>query len=167
MKTFLRSQRLWKVIKEGISSEEPTKKEIDVDAKALFLLQQAVDETTLHKMVRFDSTKEALVHIKNGNQGTSRMDSVRHQILRQKFDLLQMMEEDIVQHYIIRVLAVVNQIKGMGSELKDVDVILKVIGSLSSRFVHAMTSIEEARDMSNVTLDELSGSPQAHEAIFN
>lgn len=52
----------------------------------------------------------------------------------------------------------VNQIRGMGSELKDAEVVLKVTRSLSSRFVHVVTSIEEARDMSNVSLDELSGS---------
>lgn len=36
--------------------------------------------------------------------------------------------------------------------------------SLSSIFVHAITSIEEARDISKLFLDELSGSLQAHEA---
>ncbi|XP_039145619.1 uncharacterized protein LOC120282847 [Dioscorea cayenensis subsp. rotundata] len=92
---------------------------------------------------------------------------IRQQTLRQRFDLLQMKEEETVQHYITRVLAVVNQIRGMGSELKDTNVVLKVMRSLLSRFVHAVTSIEEARYMSKVTLDELSGSPQAHEAKFN
>ncbi|XP_039119635.1 uncharacterized protein LOC120255934 [Dioscorea cayenensis subsp. rotundata] len=95
------------------------------------------------------------------------MASVRQQTLRQKFDLLQMKEEETVQHYITRVLAVVNQIKGMGSELKDAEVLLKVMRSLSTRFIHDVTSIEEARDMSKVSLDELSGSLQAHEARFN
>ncbi|XP_039138116.1 uncharacterized protein LOC120275564 [Dioscorea cayenensis subsp. rotundata] len=95
------------------------------------------------------------------------MVSVRQQTLRQRFDLLQMKEDETIQHYITRVLAVVNLIRGMGSELKDSEVVLKVIWSLSSRFVHAVTSIEEARDMSKVSLDELSGSLQAHEARFN
>ncbi|XP_039128903.1 uncharacterized protein LOC120265040 [Dioscorea cayenensis subsp. rotundata] len=148
MKTLFRSQRLWKVIEEGISAKEPTEKELEDDAKILFLLQQPVDETILHRIVRFDSAKEAWDHIKNENQGTSRMVSVKQQTLRQRFDLLQMKEGEIVQHYITRVLSV-------------------VMRSLSSRFVHALTSIEEARDMSKVTLDELSGSLQAHESKFN
>lgn len=78
-----------------------------------------------------------------------------------------MKEEETVQQCITRVLAVVNQIRGMESELKDADVVLKVMRSLSSRFVHAVTSIEEARDMSKVSLDELRGSLQAHDARFN
>lgn len=44
MRTFFRSQRLWKIVEEGISKEEPIEKEIEDDAKALFLLQQAIDE---------------------------------------------------------------------------------------------------------------------------
>ncbi|XP_039118662.1 uncharacterized protein LOC120254665 [Dioscorea cayenensis subsp. rotundata] len=167
MKIFFRSQRLWKIIEEGFSKEKPSEKDLEDDAKALFLLQQAVDETILHRIVRFDSAKEAWDHLKNENQGTSRMVSIRQQALRQRFDLLQMREDETIQHYITRVLAVVNQIRGMGTELKDAEIVLKVLRSLSSRFVHAVTSIEEARDMSTLSLDELSGSLQAHEARFN
>lgn len=38
MKTFFRSQRLWRIV-EGISKEKPDEKEADDDDKALFLLQ--------------------------------------------------------------------------------------------------------------------------------
>ncbi|XP_039133748.1 uncharacterized protein LOC120270743 [Dioscorea cayenensis subsp. rotundata] len=168
MKTFFRSQRLWKIVEEGFSEEKkPTEKEMEDDAKAFFLLQQAVDESILHRLVRFETAKGAWDHLKEENQGTSRMVSVRQQTLRQRFDLLQMREDESIQHYITSVLAVVNQIRGMGSELKEVDVVLKVMRSLSTRFVHAVTSIEEARDLKTMTLDELSGSLQAHEARFN
>lgn len=87
---FFRSQGLWKIVENGISKYKPTEKEVEDDSKALFLLQQAVYETILHKIVEFDSAKEACYHIKNENQGTSRMVTVRQQTLRQNFDLLQM-----------------------------------------------------------------------------
>lgn len=87
---FFRSQGLWKIVENGISKYKPTEKEVEDDSKALFLLQQAVYETILHKIVEFDSAKEACYHIKNENQGISRMVTVRQQTLRQNFDLLQM-----------------------------------------------------------------------------
>lgn len=59
MKNFFRSQRLWKVIKEGINTDEPTEKEVEDDVKALLLLQQAMDETILHRIFRYNSAKEA------------------------------------------------------------------------------------------------------------
>lgn len=85
MKTFFRSQNLWKIIEEGVSKEGSEAKVLENekdDAKALFLLQQAVDETILHRIMRFDTTKEAWEHIKNENQGTSQMVSLRQQTLR-------------------------------------------------------------------------------------
>lgn len=54
MKKFFRSQNLWKIIEEGVVKEDTKAKEEGVeakvmesekdDAKALFLLQQALDE---------------------------------------------------------------------------------------------------------------------------
>lgn len=67
----------------GISKENPTNKELEDDAKALFLLQQAMDETILHRTIRFDTAKKAWDLIKNENQGTSRMVAVRQQTLGQ------------------------------------------------------------------------------------
>lgn len=159
MMTFFRSQNLWKIIKEGVSKEGKEAKKLENekdDAKALFLLQQAVDETILYRIVRFDTAKEAWEHIKNENRGTSKMFFVRQQTLRQKFDLLQMKEEETIQGYITRVLAIVNQIRGMGTDLANKEVVSKVMRSLSSRFDHVVTSIEEAGDISKLFLDDLS-----------
>lgn len=64
-------------------------------------------------------------------------------------------------------LAIVNQIRGLGYELKDDEVASKVMRSLSSRFDHVVTSIVEAIDVSQLSLNELSGSLQAHEARFH
>lgn len=52
------------------------------------------------------------------------MISVRQQTLRQKFDLLQMKEEETIQGYFTRVLAIVNQIRGMGTDLVEKDVVV-------------------------------------------
>ncbi|XP_039127079.1 uncharacterized protein LOC120263279 [Dioscorea cayenensis subsp. rotundata] len=128
---------------------------------------EVVDESVLHRLGRFESAKEAWDHLKNEDQGSSRMILVRQQTLRQNFDLLQMREDEAVQHFITRVLAVVNQIRGMRIELKEDEVVLKVMRSLSLRFVHVVTSIEEARDLKTMTLDELSSALQAHEARYN
>lgn len=131
------------------------------------LLQQAVDDNILDIIVRFNTTKEAWYHIQTKYHGSTRMISVRRQTLRKKFELLQMKEEETIQQYIAKVFVIVNQIKGLGFELADEDVVSKVMRSLSSIFVNVVTSIEEARDISTLTLNELSGSLQAHEARFN
>lgn len=60
-----------------------------------------------------------------------------------------------------------NQIRGLGCDLKDVEVVSNVMRNLYSRFVHVVTSIKEARDISKLSLDKQGRSLQAHEARFN
>lgn len=73
-----------------------------------------------------------------------------------------MKEGEAIQVYITRFLVIVNQIRGIGIGLTDVEVVSKVMRSLSSRFVHAVTSIEEVREISKLPLDDLSCFLQAH-----
>lgn len=60
-----------------------------------------------------------------------------------------------------------NQIRRLGYELTNEEDVSKVIRSLSARFDHVVTSIKEARDIANLSLNELSRSLQEHEARFN
>lgn len=95
------------------------------------------------------------------------MVSVRRLTLRQKFEVLQMKEKEGVQQYIRRALYIVNQIRGLGYELIDEEVVSKVIRSLSAKYDHVITFSEEAKDVTKLSLNELIGSLQAHEARTN
>ncbi|XP_039143999.1 uncharacterized protein LOC120281163 [Dioscorea cayenensis subsp. rotundata] len=170
MSTLFKSQNLWSIIeedipKEAIDVEKMEKKE--KDAKALYLIQQAVDESIFVRIARFTTAKEAWEHIKQEFMGSIRMVLVRRQTFRQKFEVLLMKEEETMQQYITRVVAIVNQIKGLGFELTDEEVVSKVMRSMTEKFNHVITSIEEARDVSKLSLNELSGSLLAHEARLN
>lgn len=57
--------------------------------------------------------------------------TVRRQTLRQQFELLQMKEDKDVQHYVSRVVSLVNRIKVIGFEIEDKDVVSKVMRSLT------------------------------------
>lgn len=62
MKTFFRSQNSWKIIEDGVVKEGPEVKMMEsekYDAKALFLLQQDVNKTNFHRIVKFNTSKEA------------------------------------------------------------------------------------------------------------
>ena len=72
-----------------------------------------------------------------------------------------------VQEYISRVLGVINQLRVYGDPLKDQTVVSKVLRSLPGRFDHIVAAIEEAKNLSTLTLDELNGSLQAHEFRLN
>ncbi|XP_039119057.1 uncharacterized protein LOC120255260 [Dioscorea cayenensis subsp. rotundata] len=58
-------------------------------------------------------------------------------------------------------------IKGLGYELEEKEVVSKVMRSLTIKYDNVVTSIEEARDVDKLSLNELSGSLQAYEARLN
>lgn len=60
----------------------------------------------------------------------------------------------------MRVVEHVNQMRGLG----DTMVVEKVLRSLGAKYNHIVTAIEESIDITKLTLDELSGFLQAHEA---
>ena len=71
MKTLLRSQDVWDLVKKGVveTDDETRKKK---DAKALYFLQQAVDEDTFTSIEHVTTTKEAWGILKAEFQGDSK-----------------------------------------------------------------------------------------------
>lgn len=54
-----------------------------------------------------------------------------------------------------------------GEQMENHVVVAKVLRSLTSKFNHVVATIQESKDLSHLTLDELSGSLQGHKARIN
>ena len=93
--------------------------------------------------------------------------AVKKQTLRHEFETLHMKSNESVQEFMSRVVAIVNQMRIYGDKMVDEIVVMKVLRSLAPRFDHVVAAIEESKDLSSLTLDELSGSLHAHEARIN
>ncbi|XP_023000642.1 uncharacterized protein LOC111494890 [Cucurbita maxima] len=64
-------------------------------------------------------------------------------------------------------MTIVSQMHTYGEKISDETIVAKVLRSLSPKFDHVVTTIEEAKDLSILFVDELMGSLQAHEARIN
>ncbi|XP_047306292.1 uncharacterized protein LOC124909680 [Impatiens glandulifera] len=74
-----------------------------------------------------------------------------------------MEDREKVQDFSSRVSTIVNQIKSSGDEIKDKKVVEKVLRNLPQKFDHVVAAIEESKDLSKMTIYELTGSLLAHE----
>ena len=97
MKTFFRSQDLWDIIEEGFTILEDTstltvaqKKELkenkQKDSRALFYLQQAVDDTIFPRIICATSAKQAWNTIQEEFQGSDEVRNVKLHSLRRSLN---------------------------------------------------------------------------------
>ncbi|XP_022931772.1 uncharacterized protein LOC111438050 [Cucurbita moschata] len=150
MKTLLRSQELWDLVEYGfVDISEPTIEEEETlretkknDVNALFIIQQAVHETIFSRIAAATTSKQAWSILLKEFEGDSKVK--------------------------ITTMTIVSPMRTYGEKISDETIVAKVLRSLTPKFDHVATTIEEAtKDLSILSVDELMGLLQAHESRIN
>jgi len=74
--------------------------------------------------------------------------------------MLRMKEAETIKEYFDRLLAVVNKIRLLREDLPDRMIVEKVLASLPERFEAKISSLEDSRDLTMISLIELMNSLQ-------
>lgn len=170
MKTLFKSQELWDLVENGyseIDEEAKLRENKKRDSKALFYIQQAIDDTIFSKIASASTAKEAWTILRTSFHGSSTVIQVKLQTLHREFQTMGMKKNESVQEYMTKVAAVVNQMRSYGEEVPERMVVSQVLTTLTDKFDHIVAAIEESKDLSTYSFDELMGSLQAHEARIN
>ena len=78
-----------------------------------------------------------------------------------------MTNDESIADFLSRAMAIVSQMLTYGEKISDETIVVKVLRSLTPKFDHAMAAIEEAKDLSILSVDELMSSLQVHESRIN
>ena len=68
-----------------------------------------------------------------------------------------------VSDYFSRTMAIINKMRIHGEKMEDVTVIEKILRSMTPKFNYVVCSIEESKDLDELSIDELQGSLLVHE----
>ncbi|XP_022876705.1 uncharacterized protein LOC111394888 [Olea europaea var. sylvestris] len=176
MQTFFISLDLWHVIDDE-EYEEPSEDNEDYeklqkefkrkDAMALRYIQQGVGKSIFPRIFGVKKAKDAWEILMQEFQGMEKMIALKLQSLWTDFDNLQMEERESVRVFSSRVAETVNQIKSCGDTITDKRVVEKMLRCLPPKFDHVAAAIEESKDLSKMTIYELTGSLLAHEQRIN
>ena len=86
---------------------------------------------------------------------------VRLQSLQCDFATLMTKSESIAS-FMSRAMSIVSQVRSYREKVIDQIIVEKVLRSLNPKFGHVVAAIEESKDLSVFSFDELMGSLQAH-----
>ncbi|XP_074322781.1 uncharacterized protein LOC141659753 [Apium graveolens] len=181
MKVLLGSYDNWDIVESGFNEPADATAEAALpnaektalkesrkkDKKALYTIFQGVDESTFEKISEAKTAKDAWEILQKSFQGVEKVKKVRIQVLRGKFENIKMKASENIGEYVTRLKTVTNEMKRNGESLDDVRVMEKLLRSLMRKFDYVVTSIEESKDLSKISIDELVGSLQAHEQRMN
>ncbi|XP_045831524.1 uncharacterized protein LOC123922907 [Trifolium pratense] len=132
------------------------------DNKALLLIHQCVDSSNFEKIAGAKTAKAAWDILSNAHGGGDKVKKVKLQSLRRQYELLGMMDKESIGEYFTRLQTLVNSMKNYGETISDQLVIEKVLRTLNPQYDHIVVAIEESKDLSIITVNELQSTLEAH-----
>ena len=100
------------------------------NAKALNSILSGLTNYVFVKVMRCKTAKQAWDKLKIVYEGSSKFKESKIHTYKGQFQSLNMKEEENIGEYLLRVDAVVNAIRGLGGELKEREVVDKVLITL-------------------------------------
>ena len=125
------------------------------DCKALFHIHQNVDSNHYEKISKITRSKEAWDIFAKYYEGSDSVKQVKLQLLRRKYELMLMKDDQRITHYFSKLLYVVNQMKACAEVVSDQQVVGKIMRSLTSKFDFIAVAIQEAKDVDTLKIEEL------------
>jgi hypothetical protein len=133
------------------------------NSKSRHVILASLAPTISSKVMGCSTVKEVWDKIKSIYEGDPKVKQVKLQQHRAEFENLKMNEKEDIATFFLRVDEVVNSIRGLGEELDESLVVQNVLRSLLFKYDAEVSAIEETRDLTKMTMDELHGTLMAYE----
>eukprot|EP00253_Pinus_taeda_P003809 PITA_03809 len=160
---------VWDIIETGYTfpSATPTdaaeKKKYETNAKTVNTLLGCLSQTEFVKVMQYKSAKEIWDKIVLSYEGDEQVKRAKLKTLRIQYENLRMYNDESVANYFLRVDEIVNCMKKLGEEIKEVIVVEKALRSLSPKFESKVSAIEEKENLRILTMSQLHGILTAYE----
>ncbi|CAJ2635927.1 unnamed protein product [Trifolium pratense] len=167
MENLIRSKELWSLIEPGITVAPPdaTANQLQAiealklkDLKVKNYLFQSIDRSIMETILVRTTSKDIWDAMKRKYQGSTKVKRAHLQALKREFEVLEMKDNESVEQYFSRTLAIANRMSAQGQTLQEVEVVEKILRSMSSKFNYVVCSIEESNDVTAMSIDSLQSS---------
>jgi len=115
------------------------------------------------RIMSLKSTKAIWDYLKAEYEGDDHIKGMQVLNLIRDFELQKMKESETIKEYSDRLMSIANRVRLLGSEFKDPRIVEKILVTVPERFEATITTLENTKDLSKITLAELLNSLQAQE----
>ncbi|KAL9247956.1 hypothetical protein vseg_021325 [Gypsophila vaccaria] len=166
MKFHLKALNLWEVIERDYVltplPQNPTLNQIkkyDEDKaktpKALSCIQSAVSDEVFPCIMTCETPKKAWEVLKQEFEGNEQTKLMQVLNLKREFEMQRMKKSELIKEYVGKLMSIVHEIRLMGESFPDERVIDKILVSVSDMYDNKISSLEDSKDLSKITLMEL------------
>ncbi|XP_022877125.1 uncharacterized protein LOC111395384 [Olea europaea var. sylvestris] len=174
METYLEALDLWEAVEEDYEvpplPNNPTMAQIKIHkerrtrkSKAKATLYAAVSTTIFTRIMSLKSAKEVWDYLKEEYAGDERIRGMQVLNLIREFELQKMKESETIKEYSDKLIGIVNKVRLLGTEFTDSRIVEKILIIVPERYEASITTLENTKDLSKITLAELLNALQAQE----
>jgi len=127
----------------AIPTDAAGKKKYETNAKAVNTLLGSLSQSEFVKVMQLKSAKEIWDKIILSYERDSQVKCAKLQILIIQYETLKMHNDESVASYFLHIDDIVNCMKNLGEEIKEVTLVEKVLRSLSAKFESKVSAIED------------------------
>ncbi|KAM7516070.1 hypothetical protein LguiA_005653 [Lonicera macranthoides] len=132
-------------------------------SKARATLFAAVSSTIFTRIMTLKTAKEIWDFLKQEYEGNERVKGMQVLNLIREFEMQKMKESETVKEYSDRLLGIVNKVRLLGTDFSDSRIVQKVLVTVPEKFEATISSLENSKDLSSITLAEFLNALQAQE----
>ena len=174
METYLEAMDLWEAVEEDYEilplPNNPTMTQIKSHkerktkkSKAKATLFAAVSTTIFTRIMSLKSAKDVWEYLKEEYAGDEKIRGMQSLNLIREFELQRMKDSETIKEYSDRLLGIANRVKLLGTSFLDSRIVEKILVTVPEKYEASITTLENTKDLSSITLTELLNALQAQE----
>nr|GMD07934.1 Retrovirus-related Pol polyprotein from transposon TNT 1-94 [Ipomoea batatas] len=132
-------------------------------SKAKACMFSVVSSSIFTKIMRLKTAKDIWDYLKKEYQGNERTRNMQILSLIREFEMMKMKEAETIKEYCNTLLGIANKIRLLDKDFPNDRIVQKILVTLPEKYESKISSLEESKDLSSISLAELVHALQAPE----
>ena len=135
----------------------------NANSKVINTIFCGVSTDEFHRILHVEIAKEVWTILETTYEGTKKVKDIKLQMLTTRFKKLKMGDDESFDPFYGKLNEIVIAKLNLREKIEDAKVVRKILRSLLESFRAKVTAIEESKDLDEIKIQELIGSPQTYE----